>query len=88
LELSDLCFLAQMATTDGSSVISEERRSNIAIRDGGLCVLCGEDPVDVAHIVARKAGDTGQVAGTSAMYRLTSTSCTGSVHSQLIPIPK
>lgn len=56
-----------MAATDGSSAISETRRSNISIRDGGVCVLCGEDPVDVAHIVARKAGDTGQVAGTSPL---------------------
>ena len=46
---------SEMAATDGSSAISETRRSNITLRDGGLCVLCGEDPVDVAHIVARKA---------------------------------
>jgi hypothetical protein len=37
------------------------------MRDGGLCVLCGDDPIDVAHIVARKAGDIGQVIGTSLL---------------------
>ena len=52
-----------MAATDGSSAISETKRSNVTLRDGGLCVLCGEDPVDVAHIVAQKAGDPGQVSG-------------------------
>lgn len=49
--------------TDGSSVISESRRAGVNSRDGGLCVLCGMDPVDVAHIIARKAGDQGQVSG-------------------------
>ena len=51
--------------TDGSSVLSETKRSNVSLRDGGLCVLCGDDPVDVAHIVARKSGDVSQVSGTS-----------------------
>jgi hypothetical protein len=47
--------------TDGSSAISETRKSNIQIRDSGVCVFCGDDPVDVAHIVARK-GVPGHVA--------------------------
>jgi len=25
--------------------------------------VCGDDPVDVAHIVGRKSGDIGQVSG-------------------------
>ena len=45
-------------TTDSSSVISETMKSSVLIRDGGLCVLCGDDLVDVVHIVARK-GDIG-----------------------------
>ena len=51
-----------MPPTDGSSVISESKRANVSVRDGGLCVLCGDDPIDVAHIVARKSGDIGQVS--------------------------
>ena len=35
------CPKYKLPTPDGSSVISEARRSNV---DGGLCVLCGEDP--------------------------------------------
>ncbi len=50
-----------MSTTDRSSVMSETMRSNVLIRDGGLCVLCGDDPVDVVHIVARKASGIDQV---------------------------
>ena len=46
---------------DGSSVISESRRASIKSRDGGLCVLCGMDPVEVAHIVARKSADHRRV---------------------------
>ena len=33
-------------------------------RDGGLCVLCGVGPVDIAHIVARKSGDPAHVRKT------------------------
>ena len=59
-------LLAQMplATVDGSSAISESRRISVNSRDGGLCVLCGMDPVDVGHVVARKSGDQGQVSET------------------------
>lgn len=42
----------------GSSVVSEW----ITSRDGGVSVLCGMDPVDVAHIVTRKTGDQGRVS--------------------------
>lgn len=31
------------------------------MRDGGVCVLCGDDPIDVAHIVTQETGDVGQV---------------------------
>jgi hypothetical protein len=48
--------------TDCSSVISESRRQMITFRDGDACVLCGCYPIDVAHIVARKAGDLGQAS--------------------------
>lgn len=57
-----------MAATDDSSVISETRRTNIQLRDGGVCVLCGDDPTDVVHIVARKAGDVGQVSETGSAF--------------------
>ena len=53
-----------LATVDGSSAISESRRASVSSRDGGLCVLCGMDPVDVAHIVARKSGDHRRVSDT------------------------
>jgi hypothetical protein len=55
--------LAQMplATVDGSSAMSESRKVSVNSRDGGLCVLCGMDPVDIAHIVAGKSGDHRQV---------------------------
>jgi hypothetical protein len=49
----------------GSSILSETRKTSVTSRDGGLCILCGIDLVDVAHIVARKAGDSGQVSETS-----------------------
>jgi hypothetical protein len=52
-------------TADGSSAISESRRISVLnSRDGGLCVLCGTDPVDVGHVVARKFGDQGRVSET------------------------
>lgn len=47
---------------DGSSAISETRRSNTQFRDDGVCVFCGDDPVDVTHIVARK-GNPCHVSG-------------------------
>lgn len=50
-----------LTTVDGSSVVSESRKVSITSRDGGVCILCGMDPVDVAHIVARKSGDQGRV---------------------------
>ena len=53
------------ATGDGSSTISESRRISVLnSRDGGLCVLCGMDPVDVGHDVTRKSGDQGRVSET------------------------
>jgi hypothetical protein len=48
--------------TDGSSAVSDSRLQLIIFRDGDACVLCGCYPIDVAHIVARKAGDLGQVS--------------------------
>jgi hypothetical protein len=44
-----------------SSAISESQKVCITSRDGGLCVLCGMDPVDVAHIVARDSAAHRQV---------------------------
>lgn len=63
---SSATALAQMplTTVDGSSVVSESRKVSITSRDGGVCILCGMDPVDVAHIVARKSGDQGRVSET------------------------
>ncbi|KAF5376272.1 hypothetical protein D9615_008557 [Tricholomella constricta] len=58
-----------MPTTDGSSTISDTRRSNVTIRDGGLCVLCGDDPVDVAHIVVRKAHFIRSIAPSLSGFR-------------------
>jgi hypothetical protein len=52
------------ATTDDSSIISESRRDSVISRDGGLCVLCGMDPVDVAHVVARESGNQRLVSET------------------------
>jgi hypothetical protein len=64
--------LAQMspATVDGSSAISESRKLSIISRDGGLCVLCGMDPVGVAHIVARNSGDHGRVSETDLLLQM------------------
>ena len=45
------------AITDGSSAISDFRKEIVISRDGGLCVLCGMYPVDVAHIIARRESD-------------------------------
>jgi len=59
-----------LSPTDGSSVISEIRKSSVVSRDGGLCVLCGMDPIDVAHIVARKSGDPGRVSGNSLALKV------------------
>ena len=42
----------------GSSAVYESWKDNVISRDGGLCILCGMDPVDVAHIVD---GDCHQV---------------------------
>jgi hypothetical protein len=55
-----------MAATDSdgssvTSVISLTTRETIALRDGGVCVLCGCDTIDVAHITAQKASDFDQV---------------------------
>jgi len=47
-----------------SSAISESQKVCIISRDGGLCVLCGMDPVDVAHIVARNSAAHRQVSET------------------------
>jgi hypothetical protein len=64
LKFDDLHQLLQMpaVSVDGSSAISESRKASVTSRDGGLCVLCGMDPVDVAHIVARKSGDHHRVS--------------------------
>ncbi|KAM6503830.1 hypothetical protein JOM56_000773 [Amanita muscaria] len=50
-----------LTTVDGSSAVSESQKVSITSRDGGVCILCGMDPIDVAHIVARKSGDQGRV---------------------------
>ena len=55
------------ATADDSSAISESRRINVTSHDGGLCVLCGMDPVDVGHFIAGKSGDQGQVSETGRL---------------------
>jgi hypothetical protein len=49
-------------TTDGSTVLSESRKDIVTSRDGGLCVLCGMDPTNVAHIISQKSGGDGQVS--------------------------
>jgi hypothetical protein len=47
----------------GSSAVSESWKDNVISRDGGLCVLCGIYPVDVAPIVAHIVyGDSSQVS--------------------------
>ena len=58
--------LAQMplVSEDRSSVISEPQKVCIISRDGGMCVLCGMDPVDVVHIVARNSAAHRQVSET------------------------
>lgn len=53
---------------DGSSLVSESRKASVFSRDGGLCVLCGMDPTDVAHIVARKAGDQNRVSEDTHLF--------------------
>ncbi len=45
-----------------SSAVSESQRAIITSRDGGLCILCGMDPVNVAHIVAPRSGDQSRVS--------------------------
>ena len=55
------------ATADGSSTISESWRINVTSCDGGLCVLCGMDPIDVSHIIAQKSGNQGQVSETGRL---------------------
>jgi hypothetical protein len=47
--------------SNGSSEISDTRQQMIILRDNDSCVLCGAYPIDVAPIVARKAGDIEQV---------------------------
>ena len=49
-------------TTDESTVLSESRKDIVTSRDGGLCVLCGMDPTNVAHIISQKSGGDGQVS--------------------------
>jgi hypothetical protein len=56
--------LLQKMLLDGSSAVSESRKASVTSRDGGLCVLRGMDPVDVAHIVARKSGEHSEVSET------------------------
>ena len=36
--------------------------SSLHMFNAGTHVLCRDDPVNVAHIIARKAGDVGQVS--------------------------
>ena len=43
---------------------------SIHSRDGGLCVLCGMDPVDVGHIIARNSGDQDKVSETSRLIQM------------------
>lgn len=54
-------------TTDGSSTISESQTISVITRDGGLCVLCGMDLVDVGQIIAGESGDQGQVSETGRL---------------------
>ena len=42
---------------DGSNVLSEAKKAIVISRDHGLCILCGMDPTQVAHIIPRKSGD-------------------------------
>jgi hypothetical protein len=46
-----------MTISEGSSAISDTRKDIVLSRDGGLCVLCGMSPIDIAHIIARKSWD-------------------------------
>jgi len=50
--------MPSMSPTKGWNVPSEACKTNISSRDGGVCVLCGIDPVDVVRIVA---GDLDEV---------------------------
>ncbi len=65
---SSSCAMPQ-TTSDGSSTISESLRFSINSRDGDLCVLCGMDPVDVGHIIARKSGDQRLVSEISRLVQ-------------------
>jgi hypothetical protein len=51
-----------LPTVDDSSAVSESQEAIVTYCDGGLCILCGMDPVDVVHIVSRKSGDHRRVS--------------------------
>lgn len=57
-----------LTTVDGSTAISESRKVRIASRDGAVCILYGMDPIDVAHIVARKSGNQARVVSDSRKW--------------------
>jgi len=46
-------------------------RREIAVRDGGKCILCGEPAVDIAHIVPRSHA----VKNSAAIWRKENMAC-------------